>query len=69
METLLLLIFLVVQDEKFSFEPKAEKKIFFILIILMKIGYGMITNEGFYVRFGHLIEFIRTNIILKTEGS
>jgi hypothetical protein len=27
----------------------------------------MITNEGFYVRFGHLIEFIRTNIILKTE--
>jgi hypothetical protein len=58
----------VVQDDKFSFEPIPAKNDFLYFNYTNEDRYqGMITNEGFYVRFGHLIEFIRTNIILKTE--
>ena len=58
----------VVQDAKFSFEPNPKKNDFLYFNYTNEDrNERMIANEGFYVRFGHLIEFIRTNIILKTE--
>ena len=58
------------QDAKFSFEPKANKEDFlYFSYNTLEDDEDKLNNEGFYVRFGHLIEFIKENAILKIEGS
>ena len=58
------------QDTNFKFEPKAEEKDFlYFSYNTLEDDEDKLNNEGFYVRFGHLIEFIKENTILKIEGS
>jgi hypothetical protein len=46
-----------------------EKDFLYFSYNTLKDDEDMLNNEGFYVRFGHLIEFIRDNIILKSNSS
>ena len=58
------------QDTNFKFEPKAEEKDFlYFSYNTLEDDEDKLNNEGFYVRFGHLIKFIKENTILKIEGS
>ena len=58
------------QDTNFKFEPKAEEKDFlYFSYNTLEDDEDKLNNEGFYVRFGHLIKFIKENAILKIEGS
>jgi hypothetical protein len=58
------------QDTNFEFEPKAKGNDFlYFSYNTLEDDEDKLNNEGFYVRFGHLIEFIRQNTILKIEGS
>jgi hypothetical protein len=58
------------QDTNFEFEPKAEKTDFlYFSYNTLEDDEDKLNNEGFYVRFGHLIKFIKENTILKIEGS
>ena len=58
------------QDTNFEFEPKAEKTDFlYFSYNTLEDDEDKLNNEGFYVRFGHLIKFIKENAILKIEGS
>jgi hypothetical protein len=58
------------QSEKFDLTPKAEKTDFlYFSYNTLEDDEDTLHNEGFYVRFGHLIEFIKENLILKIEGS
>jgi hypothetical protein len=58
------------QSEKFDLTPKAEKTDFlYFSYNTLEDDEDTLHNEGFYVRFGHLIEFIKENLILKIEGN
>jgi len=58
------------QDTNFNFEPKAKENDFlYFSYNTLEDDEDKLNNEGFYVRFGHLIEFIKENAILKIEGS
>ena len=46
-----------------------EKDFLYFSYNTLKDDEDMLNDEGFYVRFGHLIEFIRDNIILKSNSS
>jgi hypothetical protein len=46
-----------------------EKDFLYFSYNTLKDDEDMLNDEGFYVRFGHLIEFIRDNIILKYNPS
>jgi hypothetical protein len=46
-----------------------EKDFLYFSYNTLKDDEDMLNDEGFYVRFGHLIEFIRDNIILKSNPS
>ena len=49
--------------------PASEKDFLYFSYNDLENDEDVLNNEGFYIRFGHLINFIRDNIILKSKKS
>ena len=49
--------------------PASEKDFLYFSYNDLENDEDVLNNEGFYIRFGHLINFIRDNIILKAKKS